>query len=83
LGVDAWRERKSEKRKDGPRKDLLLKLLKEKKYTARSLALLTRVTGTSAEECRLLLIEIGARGVKLETGEEGWGLISRNPFTVQ
>jgi hypothetical protein len=41
------------------------------------------VTGTTPEECRTLLIQVGARGVTLapkEGGTEGWALISRKPL---
>jgi hypothetical protein len=46
----------------------------------RSLARLRHVTGTTDEECRRLLIEIGARGVKMRGGAEGWALIDRYGF---
>ena len=44
---------------------------------------LSRVTGTPPDECRRLLIEIEARGVKLEGDVEGWALISRKPLDEQ
>jgi hypothetical protein len=57
-------ERRQEELEYGPRKKLLLRMLNDKKHEVRSLERLTLVTGTSDEECRRLLIEIGARGVK-------------------
>lgn len=76
--LDEHRERKQAER-DRPRKELLLKLL-EQDHKIRSLESLTRATGTSEEECRRLLVDVGARGMKLKSGKEGWGLISRNPL---
>jgi hypothetical protein len=38
------------------------------------------VTGTDADECRRLLIQVNARGVILAGGEEGWALIARKPL---
>jgi hypothetical protein len=79
--MEAWREQRNEERINGPRKSLLLTLLKDLKYKdGRTLETLSRVTGTTDEECRRLLIEIKARGVKLEGNEEGWALIARNPI---
>lgn len=66
---------------NGPRKKLLIKLLNDQNYETRTLQTLTTVTGTTDEECRRLLIEIEARGVKMVQGQEGWALISRKPIT--
>jgi hypothetical protein len=76
--LEEWRERRQAER-DKPRKRLLLDLLEEE-HSSRSLELLTRATGTSDEECRRLLVDLGARGMKLKSDKEGWGLISRNPL---
>jgi hypothetical protein len=46
----------------------------------RSLDLLKHVTGTTDEECRRLLIEIGTRGVLMRGQKEGWALIERYPL---
>ena len=46
----------------------------------RSLDRLRVVTGTSEEECRRLLIEVGARGVIFRNRSEGWALIERKPL---
>ena len=82
--VEEWREKREEERIYGPRKRLLKKLLEDSKFSdGRKLETLCLVTGTSQEECRSLLIEIGARGVKLSSGIEGWALISRKPLDQQ
>ena len=77
---EEWKENQKEEREYGPRKKLLLDLLKSKNYVTRSIEYLSLVTGTSLDECRRLLIEIEARGVRMENGEEGWALISRKPL---
>ncbi len=79
---DEYKENKAEKQHNGPRKDLLKKLLEDDRFNWRHLSTLARVTGTDEEECRRLLIEIGARG-SLSEGKEMWGLISRNPIVEQ
>lgn len=76
-----WQERRLDERLNGPRRRLLERLLKDDRFAdGRTLESLCRVTGTSPEECRTLLIEVEARGVKLASGEEGWALISRKPL---
>ena len=82
--IEEWREQRSEERTNGPRKKLLRQLLEDPEFDdGRTLETLSRVTGTTDEECRRLLIEIGARGVKLKSGVEGWVLISRKPLDQQ
>jgi hypothetical protein len=49
----------------------------------RKLETLCRVTGTPVDECRRLLVEIGARGVLLSGALEGWALIARKPLDEQ
>ncbi len=46
----------------------------------RTIDMLSRVSGTTPEECRCLLIEVGARGVTLAGETEGWALISKKPL---
>ncbi|MEJ7567988.1 MAG: hypothetical protein WKF41_06955 [Gaiellaceae bacterium] len=77
--LEEWRERQQEDRQFGPRKKLLLRMLNDE-LPIRSLSQLSRVTGTSDEECRRLLIEIGARGVSMAGDQEGWALITRYPL---
>jgi hypothetical protein len=79
--MEEWRENRNEERFDGPRKRLLKKMLEDPRFPdGRTLEILSRVTGTKYEECRRLLIEIGARGVTLRGEKEGWALISRKPL---
>ena len=63
---------------DKPRKDLLLSLLKNPKYTWRRFDTLMHVIGADEETTKRLLLEVGARGS--EDGQNLWGLINRNPF---
>jgi len=80
--LEEWREIRTEKRINGPRKDILKKLLEDDGFEWRRLSTLARVTGTSEEECQRLLIEIGARG-SLSQGKKLWALISRKPIAEQ
>lgn len=78
---EEWREQRLDERLNGPRKRLLKKMLEDPRFKdGRFLETLRRVTGTSEEECRRLLIEIEARGVILADGKEGWALITRKPL---
>lgn len=78
---EEWRERRLEERLNGPRKRLLRNLLEDPSFNdGRSLETLSRVTGTTEDECRRLLVEIQARGVRLADGKEGWALIARKPL---
>jgi hypothetical protein len=75
--LEEWRAR----RRDAPRKDLLRRMLDDERFPdGRSLRRLCIVTGTTDEECRRLLIEIGARGVIFDDDSEGWALIARKPL---
>lgn len=78
--LEEWRERRREEREYGPRKELLERMLRDPNLPIRTLDLLTHVTGTTDEECRRLLIEIGARGVLMRGQREGWALIERYPL---
>ena len=78
--LEEWREDRLEKREHGPRKELLLHMLTEPNPRIRSLDVLTHVTGMTDEECRRLLIAIGARGVLMRGEKEGWALIRRFPL---
>ena len=73
-----------EQKLNGPRKELLKKLLNDPKYPkGRTISTLSMVTGMTYEECRRLLVEINARGIKLKGGIEGWGLIEKNPINEE
>ena len=79
--IEEWRESQKEERENGPRKLLLKQMLEDPRFKdGRFLETLRCITGTSSEECRRLLIEIGARGVMLSGNKEGWALISRKPL---
>ena len=81
LKLEKRREEEEEQREHAPRKRLLLLLLTEKSdMPIRSLERLRLVTGTTDQECRRLLIELNARGVKMKEGKEGWALIDRYGF---
>lgn len=78
---EEWREQRHEQRQNGPRKRLLKQMLEDTHFPdGRKIETLSRVTGTSPEECRRLLIEVGARGVTLAGDNEGWALISLKPL---
>lgn len=84
--LEAWRAAEEEERLHGPRKELLKKMLKDTRHEWRYLSTLAQVTGTSPEECRRLLVEVGARGastMREEGEEELWALISRKPLNEQ
>ena len=78
--LEQWRETKDEEKRHGPRKKLLKAMLDDTTYKdGRYLETLCRVSGTTPDECRRLLIELNARGVKLDRGE-GWVLLERKPI---
>ncbi len=70
--LDAYREHQRNKKWAAPRKALLKQLLERKDF--RTLETLCRVSGTTEEECKTLLITLGARGALLKSGKEGWTL---------
>jgi hypothetical protein len=75
--LEQWRQEQH----DEPRKQLLLRMLEDDRFPdGRTLARLHTVTGSSSEECRRLLIQVGARGVVFPNDVEGWALISRKPL---
>lgn len=71
---------KRRKESDEPRMRLLRVMLENERYPLKSLDRLRIVTGTSPEECRRLLIKVGARGVLLKGNREGWALIETRPL---
>ncbi|HAF31060.1 MAG TPA: hypothetical protein DCG75_18645 [Bacteroidales bacterium] len=78
---EEWKEKRMIDKYDNPRKELLQKLLGGD-FKIRSIETLSRVTGTTNEECRRLLIEIKARGIKIKGNREGWVLIMNKPLNV-
>ncbi len=77
--LEAYRRWDRERRWARPRRELLEKMLSGD-LIYRSLESLSRTTGTNLEDCRSLLIELGARGGTLHDGREAWALISRAPL---
>ncbi len=65
-------------KRDKPRKDLLLEMLKAPKYKWRELETLMHVIGADEETTKRLLLEVGARAS--EDGQPLWGLVERNPL---
>lgn len=65
-------------KRDKPRKDILLEMLKKSDYQWRKLDTLMHVIGADEETTKRLLLEVGARAS--EDGQPLWGLISRNPL---
>ncbi|MEI7481250.1 MAG: hypothetical protein WCK75_02755 [Elusimicrobiota bacterium] len=79
--MEEWREKRLDEKISGPRRMMLKKMLDDSRFNdGRSIETLSLNTGTKVEDCRLLLIEIGARGLKFRDGREGWALISRKPI---
>ncbi len=71
-------ERRVAEKRDEPRKNLLLQMLKNPEYNWRELDTLSHVIGADEETTKRLLLRIGARAS--ENGKPLWGLISRNPL---
>ncbi len=69
---------------DVARKALLKQMLDNAEFKeGRSFETLSKVTGAAPEDCRRLLIEIGARGFTLADGREGWTYIKNRPLNKQ
>lgn len=78
-----WHKERRGRSVDRVRKELLKKMLDNSSFDeGRSLSTLSKVVGATREECRRLLIEIGARGFTLKDGREGWTYIHRRPLAV-
>jgi hypothetical protein len=80
--LEQWRARQ----RDAPKKELLMKLLNDKRFPqGRFLETMQIVTGTSEEECRRLLIECEARGVILRGSgrKEVWALLKNMPLDAE
>ena len=71
-------ERKAAEKRNRPRKDLLLEMLKRPDYRWRQLDTFMHVIGADEETAKRLLLEVGARAS--EDGKPLWGLVSRNPL---
>jgi hypothetical protein len=79
-----WYQNRKADSLDNLRKNLLRQMLDNSKFPeGRSLETLSRVTGAEPEECRRLLIEIGARGFTLARGVEGWTYVKNRQWSEQ
>lgn len=79
-----WYQNRRANSLDSLRKGLLKQMLDNAKFPeGRSLETLSRVTGAEPEECRRLLIEIGARGFTLARGGEGWTYVKNRQWSEQ
>ncbi len=79
-----WYQNRRTNSLDNLRKNLLRQMLDNSKFPeGRSLETLSRVTGAEPEECRRLLIEIGARGFTLARGGEGWTYVKKRQWSEQ
>lgn len=71
--LEEQRELREEKRLWGPRKELIKEMLDMQiGGKGRTFTTLKLVTGTSDDDLRRLLVELGARGFKREDGTEAW-----------
>jgi hypothetical protein len=71
-------QEKTAAKRDKPRKDLLLEMLRAPQYQWRKLETLSHVIGADEEITKRLLLELGARASV--DGQPLWGLIERNPL---
>lgn len=79
-----WMQQRTKGKLDLARKTLLRQMLDNTGFKeGRSLDTLSKVTGAAPEECRRLLIEIGARGFTLKDNREGWTYIANRPLDQQ
>ncbi|MFW6753800.1 hypothetical protein ACKUG4_24295 [Pseudomonas glycinae] len=79
-----WYQNKRANSLDNLRKKLLKKMLDNSRFPeGRSLETLCRVTGAEPENCRRLLIELGARGFTLTRGGEGWTYVKNREWSEQ
>ena len=74
----SYLQQRAKDRTDKKRKELLLTMLEDQRYSWRKLTTLMHVIGADEETTKRLLLELGARGS--EDGQDLWGLIKRNPF---
>ena len=72
--LNEYRSWRRERRWAEPRKKHLRDLLRRKRFPISSLKTLARTIGAQDEECRTLLMDLGARGVKMKDDKEGWTL---------
>ncbi|MGH8551541.1 MAG: hypothetical protein ACRERU_23630 [Methylococcales bacterium] len=79
-----WFQQKKQNKLDEARKKLLREMLDNQGFKdGRSFETLSKVTGAAPEDCRRLLIEVGARGFTLKDGRERWTYIKNRPLNTQ
>ena len=71
-------QEKAAVKRDKPRKDLLLEMLRAPQHQWRKLETLMHVIGADEEITKRLQLEVGARAS--EDGQPLWGLVERNPL---
>lgn len=57
-----------------------MKVLNDPEKRFKTIDYLSRIIGSSEDDTRSLLIELGARGATLHNKKEGWALITRAPL---
>lgn len=77
--VSHWLKVCADAKRDKPRRDLLLELLRDPDHQWRRLDTLMHVIGADAETTKRLLLDVGGRAS--EDGQSLWGLKSRNPLS--
>jgi len=65
-------------KRDKPRRDILLEMLRAPQHRWRKLETLMHVIGADEETTKNLLLQVGARAS--EDGKPLWGLLERNPL---
>ncbi len=89
LQLEKYRSKRLEEKYDTPRKKILKTMLEDDKFSdGRLFSTLQMTIGATEEDCRRLLIEVGARGIWLQDEQtekvvEGWVLISKRPLSTQ
>ena len=74
-------QQRKQNKNDIARKNLLKKMLDNPKFPdGRSFETLSRVTGTTPDDCHRLLIELEARGFTMADGRIGWTYIKNRPL---
>ncbi|WP_421245334.1 hypothetical protein [Aeromonas sanarellii] len=74
-------QQQKQNKNDIARKNLLRKMLDNPAFpSGRSFETLSRVTGTTPDECHRLLIELEARGFTMADGRIGWTYIKNRPL---
>ncbi|WP_429102322.1 hypothetical protein [Aeromonas rivipollensis] len=74
-------QQRKQNKNDISRKNLLKKMLDNPMFPdGRSFETLSRVTGTTPDDCHRLLIELEARGFTMADGRIGWTYIKNRPL---